>query len=85
MRTNIREHAAGISTYKFSGKISNAVSIIRGKKEMFGKNKIVKNKTTILYIKMFVCLFAWNLYKSTFLNRSEPNFAHISLLVWRRW
>ena len=26
----------------------------------------------------FVCLFVWNLYKSTFLNRSEPNFAHVS-------
>jgi len=30
------------------------------------------------------CLFEWNLYKSTFLNRSEPNFAHVSPLVWRR-
>jgi hypothetical protein len=38
----------------------------------------------ILYIKMNVCLLVWNLYKSTFLNRSEPNFAHVSLLVWRR-
>ena len=33
---------------------------------------------------MKVCLFVWNLYKSTFLNRSEPNFAHVSPLVWRR-
>jgi hypothetical protein len=38
----------------------------------------------ILYIEMNVCLFVWNLYKSTFLNRSEPNFAHVSPLVWRR-
>jgi hypothetical protein len=43
-RTNIRTHAAGISTYKYWGQISNAVSIIRGKKEMFEKNKIFKNK-----------------------------------------
>ena len=34
----------------------------------------------ILYIKMNVC----TLYKSTFLNRSEPNFAHISPVVWKR-
>jgi len=33
---------------------------------------------------MNVCLFVWNLYKSTFLNRFEPNFAHVSPLVWRR-
>jgi hypothetical protein len=39
---------------------------------------------TILYIKINVCLFVWNLYKTTFLNRSEPNFAHVSPLVWRR-
>jgi len=42
----------------------------------------------ILYIKMnvcmFVCLFVCTLYKSTFLNRSEPNFAHISPVVWKR-
>jgi len=30
------------------------------------------------------CLFVWNLYKFTFLNRSEPNFAHVSPLVWKR-
>jgi hypothetical protein len=30
------------------------------------------------------CLFVWNLYKSTFLDRSEPDFAHVSPLVWRR-
>jgi hypothetical protein len=29
---------------------------------------------------MFVC----TLYKSTSLNRSEPNFAHISPVVWKR-
>jgi len=29
-------------------------------------------------------LFVRKLYKSTFLNRSEPNFAHVSPLVWRR-
>jgi hypothetical protein len=40
--------------------------------------------TYILYIKMNVCLFVWNLYKFTFLNRSGPNFAHVSPLVWRR-
>ena len=33
---------------------------------------------------LFVCLYVWNLYKFTFLNRSEPNFAHVSPLVWRR-
>jgi len=36
----------------------------------------------ILYIKMnvclYVCMFVCSLYKSTFLNRSEPNFAHVS-------
>jgi hypothetical protein len=31
-----------------------------------------------------VCLFVWNLHKFTFLNRSEPNFAHVSPLVWNR-
>jgi hypothetical protein len=36
--------------------------------------------TIILYIKLFVC----TLYKFTFLNQSEPNFAHISPLVWKR-
>jgi len=33
---------------------------------------------------LFLCLFVCTLYKSTFLNRSEPNFAHISPLVWKR-
>ena len=33
---------------------------------------------------MFVSLFVWNLYKFTLLNRSEPNFAHVSPLVWKR-
>ena len=33
---------------------------------------------------MFVCLYVWNLYKFTFLNRSEPNFAHVSPLVRKR-
>jgi len=33
---------------------------------------------------MFVCLHVWNLYKFTFLNRSEPNFAHVSALAWKR-
>ena len=30
------------------------------------------------------CMFVCTLYKSTFLNRSEPNFAHISPVVWKR-
>ena len=39
----------------------------------------------LIYIKMNVCLFVlWNLYKFSFLNRSEPNLAHVSLLVWKR-
>jgi hypothetical protein len=29
---------------------------------------------------LFVCLYVWNLYKFTFLNRSEPNLAHVSSL-----
>jgi hypothetical protein len=29
-------------------------------------------------------MFVWNWYKFTFLNRSEPDFAHIFPLVWRR-
>jgi hypothetical protein len=33
---------------------------------------------------MFVCLFVCTLYKSTFLNQLEPNWAHGSLLVWKR-
>ena len=33
---------------------------------------------------MNVCLFVWNLYKFTFLNRSKPNFAHVSPLVCKR-
>jgi len=28
-------------------------------------------------------MYVWNLYKFTFLNRSEPNFAHISPFVWK--
>jgi hypothetical protein len=32
---------------------------------------------------MNVCLYVWNLYKFTFLNRSEPNFTHVSPLVWK--
>jgi len=32
---------------------------------------------------MNVCLYVWNLYKFTFLNRSAPNFAHVSPLVWK--
>jgi hypothetical protein len=28
---------------------------------------------------LFVCLFVCDLYKSTFLNQSEPNFAHLPL------
>jgi len=42
----------------------------------------------ILYIKMnvclYVCMYVCTLYKFTFLNRSEPNFAHGSPLVWKR-
>ena len=30
---------------------------------------------------LFVCMYVWNLYKFTFLNRSEPNFVHVSPLV----
>jgi len=26
-------------------------------------------------------MYVWNLYKFTFLNRIEPNFAHVSPLV----
>ena len=37
-----------------------------------------------LFVCMYVCMYVWNLYKSTFLNRSEPNFAHVSPLVWKR-
>jgi hypothetical protein len=33
---------------------------------------------------MLVCVCVCALYKFTFLNQSEPNFAHISPLVWRR-
>ena len=33
---------------------------------------------------MNVCLFVCTLYKFTFLNRSEPNFAHVSPLIWKR-
>ena len=33
---------------------------------------------------MNVCMYVCTLYKFTFLNRSEPNFAHVSPLVWKR-
>jgi hypothetical protein len=33
---------------------------------------------------LYVCLFVCTLYKSTFLNRSEPNFAYGSPFVWKR-
>jgi hypothetical protein len=33
---------------------------------------------------LFVCTYVWNLYKFTFLNQSEPNFAHVAPLVWKR-
>jgi len=33
---------------------------------------------------MFVSLFVCTLYKFTFLNRSQPNFAHVSPIVWNR-
>jgi hypothetical protein len=43
------------------------------------------DELTILYIKMkCFFLYVWNSYKFTFLNRSEPNFARISPLVWKR-
>jgi len=29
------------------------------------------------------CLYVCTLYKSTFLNRSEPDFTHISPVVWK--
>ena len=29
-------------------------------------------------------MYVWNLYKFTFLSRYEPNFAHVSPLVWKR-
>ena len=40
---------------------------------------------SVLYIKLNVCLFVCTstLYKFTFLNRSQPNFAHISPLARR--
>ena len=47
-----------------------------------------KVHSRILYVKinvcLFVCMYVWNIYKFTFLNRSEPNFAHISPMVWKR-
>jgi len=33
---------------------------------------------------LFAGMYVWNLHKFTFLNRSEPNFAHVSPLVWKR-
>ena len=33
---------------------------------------------------MNVCMFVCTLYKFTFLNQSEPNFAHISPVFWKR-
>jgi hypothetical protein len=33
---------------------------------------------------LFVSLLVCTLYKLTFFNQSEPNFAHISPLVWKR-
>ena len=32
----------------------------------------------------FLFGYVWNLYKFTFLNRSEPNFAHVSPVGWKR-
>ena len=28
---------------------------------------------------LYVCMYVWNLYKFTFLNRSEPDFARLSI------
>jgi len=33
---------------------------------------------------LFVCTYVWNLYKFTFLNRSESDFAHVSPSIWKR-
>jgi hypothetical protein len=37
-------------------------------------------KNVYLFVCMYVhtCMYVWNLCKFTFLNRSEPNFAHVS-------
>jgi hypothetical protein len=45
-----------------------------------------KHETDLIYKaeNLFVCLFVCTLYKLTFPNQSEPNFAHISPLVWKR-
>ena len=41
-------------------------------------------KDECLFVCLYVCMFVCTLYKSTFLNRSEPNFAHVSPLFWKR-
>jgi hypothetical protein len=41
-------------------------------------------KDEMVFLFIFVCMYVRNLYKFTFLNRSQPNFAHVSPLVWKR-
>ena len=40
-------------------------------------------KDECLFVCLYVCMYVRN-YKFAFLNRSEPNFAHVSPLVWKR-
>ena len=62
-------------------KMTKTVTDFRRKWKNKTKFTIAKN-TYLIY--KDESLYVWNLHKFTFLNRSEPNFAHFSPLVWRR-
>ena len=44
----------------------------------------IKIKCFLFVFVCFISIFFCTLYKSTFLNRSQPNFANVSPFVWRR-
>jgi len=47
-------------------------------------NNLMHEDEMVFCSVLFVCKYVCTLYKFTFLNRSEPNFAHVSPLVWKR-
>ena len=63
----------------------SAFSVIKNENEVAGcyEKSVPLQQSVVLYIKLNVCLRVCTVYKFTFLNQSEPNFAHTSPLVWK--
>ena len=76
--TSVMSDVNDIRTTSSGHLVCDATEVRRWAKFCLPSNLIYKDEC------LFVCLYVCTLYKSTFLNRSEPNFAHVSSVVWKR-